>query len=102
VTYHWKDFNEGYNFVLDFISIKGLHTKLWGPKIAGVPTLGILGLPFGSPGPKCHLDVGLMERHIIYYKGEGDGFLQVRVEVSLVSSSLFVVRLNTKNVPTMH
>jgi hypothetical protein len=24
--------------------------------------------------PKCHLDVGLVERHIVYYKGEGDGF----------------------------
>ncbi len=35
VTYHWKAFNEGYNFVLDLISIRGLHTKLWGPKFAG-------------------------------------------------------------------
>ncbi len=59
---------------LDLISIGGLHTKLWGPKIAGVSILGILGFPFGSPETKCHLDVGLMERHIVYYKGEGDGF----------------------------
>jgi hypothetical protein len=34
---------------------------------------------------KCHLDVGLMERHKIYYKGEGGGFPQVRAMVNLVS-----------------
>ncbi len=33
----------------------------------------ISGLPLGSPRTKCHLDVGLVERHIVYYKGEGDG-----------------------------
>jgi len=27
-TYHWKSLDEGYNFALDLISIKGLHTKL--------------------------------------------------------------------------
>jgi hypothetical protein len=43
-TYRWKAFDEGYNFALDLISIGGLHTKLWAPKVAGVPTLGILGL----------------------------------------------------------
>ncbi len=32
-TYHWKAFDEGYNFALDIISIKGLHTKLWAPKL---------------------------------------------------------------------
>jgi len=31
----------------------------------GAPTLGILGLPFGSLKTKCHLDVGLVERHIV-------------------------------------
>jgi hypothetical protein len=67
----------------------------------GVPTLGILGLPFGSPETKCHLDVSLVERHTIYYKGEGGGFPQVRAVVSLVSSSLFVARPSTKSVPTM-
>jgi hypothetical protein len=40
----------------------------------GVLILKISGLPFGSPGTKCHLDVGLVERHIIYYKREGGGF----------------------------
>ncbi len=40
----------------------------------GVPTLGILGLPFGSVETKCHLDMAPMERDKIYYKGEGGGF----------------------------
>jgi hypothetical protein len=30
------------------------------------------------PGTKCHLDVGLVERHIVYYKGEGGGFPKSR------------------------
>jgi hypothetical protein len=101
-TYLWKAFEEGYNFALKFISIGGFQTKLWGLKVVEVPTLGISGLPFGSPGTKCHLDVGLVERHITYYKGEGGDLAQVWVVVSLVSLSLFVVRPNTKSVSTMH
>jgi hypothetical protein len=73
-----------------------------GPQITRVPTLGISGLPFGSPGTKCHLDVGLMERHRVYYKGEGGGFPQVRVMVSLVSPNLLMVCPSTKSAPTMH
>jgi hypothetical protein len=73
-----------------------------GPKIGGNPTLEILGFPFGSPRTKCHLDVGLVERHIIYYKGEGGGFPQDRAMVSFVSLSLPVARLNTKSAQTMH
>ncbi len=97
-----KALNKGYNFASDLISIGGLHTKLWGPKVVGVPTLAILGLPFGSPETKCHLDVGLVERHKVYYKGEGDGFPQVRAVMSFVSSNLPVVHLSTKSDPTMH
>jgi len=102
VTYHWKDLDKGYNFVLDIISIGGMHTKLWGPKVVEIPTLTISRLPLGSPGTKSHLDVGLMERHIVYYKGEGGGFPQVWAVVSLVSPSLPMARLNTKSAPTMH
>jgi hypothetical protein len=101
-TYHWKALDKGYNFALDLISIEGLHTKLWGPKDAKVPTLGISGLPFGSPGTKCHLDVGLVERHIVYYKGEGGGFPQFWAMVNLVSPSLPMARPSTKSVQTMH
>jgi hypothetical protein len=41
VTYRWKVLNEGYNFASDLISIGGLHAKLWGLKVFGVPTLAI-------------------------------------------------------------
>jgi hypothetical protein len=86
-TYRWKALDKGYNFAFDLISIWGLHAKLWAPKVAGVPILAISGLPLGSPETKCHLDVGLVERHKVYYKGEGGGLPQVRVVVSLVSLS---------------
>jgi hypothetical protein len=86
-TYRWKDLDEGYNFDLDLISIRGLHAKLWAPKVAGVPIVWILRFPLGSPDTKCHLNVGLVERHRVYYKGEGGGFPQVQAMVSLVSPS---------------
>jgi len=73
-----------------------------GPKVVGVLTLGILGLPLGSPRTKCHLDVGFVWRYIVYYKGEGGGFPQVWAVVSLVSLSLPVVHLNSKSAPIIH
>jgi hypothetical protein len=45
MTYRWKYLNKGYNFVLDLISIRGLHTKLWALKVVRVPIVGISGLP---------------------------------------------------------
>jgi hypothetical protein len=101
-TYCWKGLDKGYNFALDLISIRGLHIKLWTPKVAGVPTLGISWLPFGSPRTKCNLCAGPVAWHKIYYKGEGGGFPQVRVVVSFVSRSLPVACSSTKNAPTMH
>ncbi len=89
-TYRWKALNKGYNFALNLISIEGLHTKLWGPKVVEVSTLGI-----------C-LDVGVMDKHRTYYKGEGGGLPQVQVVVSLVSSNLPMARPSTKSIPTMH
>jgi hypothetical protein len=68
----------------------------------GVPTLAILGLPLGSLGTKCHLDVGFVKRHIVYYKGEGGGFPQVQAMVSLVSLSLLEVHPSTKSALAMH
>ncbi len=67
-----------------------------------VPRLGISELPLGSPGTKCHLDVGLVERHKVCYKGEGGGFPQARAMVNLVSPNLLVARPSTKSVSTMH
>jgi hypothetical protein len=84
VTYRWKALNERYNFALDLISIRGLHVKLWRPKVTWVPTLAISGLPLGNLGTKSYLDVGPVEKCKVYYKGEGDGFPQVRPVVSLV------------------
>jgi hypothetical protein len=80
----------------NFISIKGLHTKLWAPKVTRIPTLGISGLPLGSRRTKWHLGVGLMAKHKVYYKGEGGGSPQVRAMVSLVSPWLSVACPCTK------
>jgi hypothetical protein len=101
-TYRLKSLDKGYNFFLDLISIRGLHTKLIGPKVVRIATLKISGLRFGSPMTKCHLDVGLVERHKIYYKGECGGFPQVRAMVSLMNLRLLVIHLNTKSVQTTH
>jgi hypothetical protein len=40
-----------------------------------------------SLGTKCHLDVGLVERHRVYYNGEGGAFPQVWAVVNLVNPS---------------
>jgi len=69
-----------------------------GPQSHGSPNFG----NFGTPGTKCHLDVGLLQRHKVYYKGEGGDFPQVRAVVSLVSLSLPVIHPSTKNVLAMH
>jgi hypothetical protein len=86
-TFRWKALNEGYNFALDLISIRGLHAKLWASKVAGDPTLAISGLPLGNPRTKCHLNVSIMEMHKVYYKREGGDFPQVRAMASLMSPS---------------
>jgi hypothetical protein len=87
VTYCSKSLNEGYNFDLDLVIIGGLHKKLCALKVAGIPTIGILRLPLGSPETKSHLDVAPVERRRVYYKGEGGGFPHVRAVVSLVCPS---------------
>jgi hypothetical protein len=86
-TYHWKVLDKGYNFVANLIAIGGLHKKLCTLKVAGVPIVGILRLPLESPETKSHLVVAPVEKHKVYYKGEGGGFPQVRVVVSLVCLS---------------
>ncbi len=70
-TYCWKALNKGYNFALDFISIGGPHAQLWAPKVAGILVV-----------TKCHLDVGFMGSHKIYYKGEGDDIIRENVMAS--------------------
>jgi hypothetical protein len=83
-TYPWKTLDESYNFSLDRIAIRSLIAKLWGSKVARVPFDAISGLPLRSPGKNSHLHVASMESCRVYYKGEGGGFPQVRVVVSLV------------------
>jgi hypothetical protein len=61
-TYRWKALNEGYNIASDLISIGGLQRKLWAPKVVGISILRISGLPLGSLGTKCHLDVAFVEK----------------------------------------
>jgi hypothetical protein len=100
--YLWKNLDKGYNFDSNLIIIEGLHAKLCTLKVARVLIAGISRLPFGSPETKSHLDVALVERRIIYYKGEGGGFPQVRAVMSLVSPRLPVARPSTKSVSTMH
>jgi len=102
VTYRWKVLDKGYNFSLNLISIRGFHAKLCAPKVVKVLIMGISGLSFGSLETKWHLGAGPVARHKVYYKGEGGGFPQVRVMVSLVSPNLPVVSLCTKSVSTMH
>jgi hypothetical protein len=69
--YHWKVLDKGYNFALNLISIVGLHAKLWAPKVARVPVVGISGLPLGSLRIKWHLGADPMIKHRVYYKREG-------------------------------
>ncbi len=64
--------------------------------------MGISRFPFGSPRTKCHLGAGPVARHIVYYKGEGDGFPQIRAMVNLVNLNLPMARLNTKHVAVVH
>ncbi len=51
---------------------------------------------------KCHLDVGLVDRHKVYYKGESGGFPQVQAVVSLVSLNLPMACFSTESAQTMH
>ncbi|CAM6030808.1 unnamed protein product [Sphagnum balticum] len=105
-TYRWKGLEEIYNFASDRIAIGGLHKKLWGSKVAGVPVGGISGLPCGSPGTKSHLDVASVGSHIVYYKGEGGSkvvaYSRVRAVVRQVSPRLPVALPSTKGASTMH
>jgi len=67
-----------------------------GLQSCGNPSVKISGLPLRSPGTKWHLGTNPVAKHKVYYKGEGDDFPQVWAVVSLVSSSLPMVRPNTK------
>ncbi len=101
-TYCWKALDKGYNFALDLIVIGGLRAKLWAPKVAEIPIVGISGLPLENPRTKSHLDVAPWRAVEYIIKGEGGGFPEVRAMVSLVNLRLHVVHPNTKSAQTMH
>jgi len=68
-----------------------------GPKVAEVLGMGISRLPLWSLETKWHLSAGPVAKHkVLYYKGEGGGFPQVRAVVSLMSLWLPMVRPCTK------
>jgi hypothetical protein len=69
------------------------------PKVLGVQTGTISGLPLGSLGTKGHLDVAPVEWHRVYYMGEGGGFPRVWVVVSQMSPELPVACSSTKGAP---
>jgi hypothetical protein len=73
-----------------------------GPQSHGSPNFGNFGTPIWESRDKSHLDVGFVERHKVYYKGEGGGFSQVRAVVNLVSLRLLVARPSTKSAPAKH
>jgi hypothetical protein len=84
-----ENLDKGYNFVLDLISIEGLHTKLCAPKVGKVVESQLWEF-------RWHLGAGPVAKHRVYYKGGGGGFPQFWVVVSLMTSCLLVVRLCTK------
>jgi len=66
--------------------------KVMGPQSCKTPNFG----NFKSPWTKWHLGAGLVAMHKVYYKGEGGGFPQVWVVVSLMNLCLLLARLCTK------
>jgi hypothetical protein len=67
-------------------------------KVPGVQTGTVLGLHFGSPEKKSHLDARAAESCKEYYMGEGGGFLRVRAMVNQVSPRSPVACPNIKSV----
>jgi hypothetical protein len=86
-TWRWKALDESYNFGSNLVPIQVRGEKLWTPKVPRVQTRTVLGLHFGSPGKKSHLDVASVRSCREYYKGEGGGFPRIRAVVSQMSPS---------------
>jgi len=99
VIHRWKALEESYKFAWNLIPIGGLSKKLWLRKVSGIQTRTVSGLLLGNPGTKSHSDVGVAERHIVYYMGEGGGLPQVRAVMSHVSLELPMACPSTKSAP---
>jgi hypothetical protein len=74
------------------------------PKLQECPLARFQDSHTGVSGEKSHLDVGLMERSRVYYKGEGGGFPQVRAVMSLMCMCCpwFVLALKVSQLCTNH
>jgi hypothetical protein len=70
--------------------------KVMGLQSCGSSNCGNFRIPTWESRDKMTLGVGPVARHKIYYKGEGGGFAQVRVVVSLVNLCLPMARPCTK------
>jgi hypothetical protein len=73
-----------------------------GPRNCKSPKLENFGTFTWESWDKMPFACGPVERHKVYYKGEGGGFPQVWTVVNLVSPSLPVACPSTKSAPTMH
>jgi hypothetical protein len=96
VTWRWKALEEDYKFGWDLTPIGGRGEKLRCPKVPGVQTGTVLGLHFGSPGTKSHLDAGVVGERKEYYMGDGGGIPWIRAVVSHVNPRSPVACPNTK------
>jgi hypothetical protein len=83
-TWHWKALDESYNFSLDCVAIGLCNQKISASKVPGLQPGTLSGLQLGSPGKNSHLDATSAASCRVYYKGEGGGFPQVRAVVSLM------------------
>jgi hypothetical protein len=92
-TYHWKALEEGYKSALNFTWIEGFHKKLWASKMVRVLISKKLGFPTWESQEKWHVRATPMVSHKKYYKGEVDGFPQIKVVVNLVNLCMFTAHL---------
>jgi hypothetical protein len=73
-----------------------------GPQSHGRPNSRNFGTPLWESRDKMPFECGPSGEAQSYYKGEGGGFPQVRIVVSLVNSSLSVAHPSTKSAQTTH
>ncbi len=99
-TYHWKDFDKGYNFSLNFTSIRGLHKNLWAFQVAKVPILRISKLSTWESRDKMTFGCSHVINQKEYYKKEATKskpwwILWIRVCLWLVyAQKMFQLRIN--------
>jgi hypothetical protein len=76
-TYRWKVFRWGLQLWFRPHFNRRFAHKVMGPQSLGSLNFGNFETPIWESWDKIHLDVGFVERHNVYYTGEGVGFPQV-------------------------